>query len=258
MKYAINLNAVLPVRNAASEKSEMVTQLLFGETMEITGVEKNFFKIINRTDGYEGWVSSNIPVYISEEDYKALENQAFKICVPVAEVFSLMDRSIYRLPAGSLLPFFNPENNKFGIGNMVFQVHPSFVTYLPEGNPEGIVPVALHFKNSPYLWGGKTVFGIDCSGFTQTVFSICGIALPRDAGEQVLNGISVSFENLISGDLLFFEKDGKICHVAIYCANGQVIHASGKVKINDVDKQGILSDDKSSYTHFLSAIKRYT
>ncbi|GAB6011405.1 C40 family peptidase [Viscerimonas tarda] len=256
MKYAINLNSVLPLRKTAAETSEMVTQLLFGEFCEVFEAEGSFVNITNYADGYQGWADKKMLTEITGDVYLALQNQpVFRTCVPVAEVFSLTDKTIYRLSAGSRISNFNPDTNKFGVGEKVFQIHPSFVSYLPESSKAGIVPIALQFLNTPYLWGGKTVFGIDCSGFVQVVFSLNGISLPRDASQQAKEGEPVDFENAEAGDLLFFEKNGKIIHVGIYLGKGQIIHASGKVKINTVDNQGILSDEGLGYTHTLAGVR---
>lgn len=258
MEYAINLNAVLPVRALSSETSEMITQLLFGEFFEVYETENSFARIKNHFDEYSGWVDKKMVTIISEDNYLSLKNQPlFRICVPIADIFSLTDKTIYRLSAGSVLPFYNPDSSCFGIEDAQFQIHPSYVTYLPESNIDGVVPMALHFLNTPYLWGGKNILGIDCSGFVQVVFSLNGISLPRDARIQVNEGKSISFEDIQSGDLMFFEKEGKITHVGIYIGNNKIIHASGRVKIDSVDNKGILSTDKISYTHILSEIRHF-
>ena len=258
MKYAINLNTVLPIRATPSESSEMVTQLLFGEFCEIIENRNSFVRIENYADGYCGWADKKMLTIVTDTDYLSLQNQPkFKTYMPIAEVFSLSDKSIHRLSAGSSLPNYNPDTSKFGINGYEFHIHPSFVSYLPESSTNEIVPIALHFRNAPYLWGGKNIFGIDCSGFVQVVFSLCGISLPRDANQQVQVGESISFENANTGDLLFFEKNKRITHVGIYMGNNQIIHASGKVKISMIDNLGILSEGKSEYTHILSEVRRF-
>ena len=258
MKYGINLNSILPVRAEASEKSEMVTQLLFGEYSEVIEQSESFVKIKNQTDNYVGWVDQKMLTNISESDYLALTEQAiFKTCVPIADVFCMTEKSIYRLSAGSLLPFYNHENSSFVISDKTFQIHPSFVTYLPESSKDNIIASAMLFLNTPYLWGGKNIFGIDCSGLTQTVFAMCGFSLTRDASTQAREGSKIdSLEQAQPTDLLFFEKNGKITHVGIYLGDNKIIHASGKVKIEKVDKQGISSDMLNKYTHTLSSIRR--
>jgi hypothetical protein len=259
MPSAINLNAVLPVRKEPSETAEMVSQLLFGECAEVLDERNSFVHIRNCTDSYSGWADKKMLTGLAEADCRMLQQSPlFMLCVPVADVFSLSDKTVYRLPAGSRLPDYDPETGKFGVEDRRFQAHPSLVSYLPASgsNNDGIIPVAIQFLNAPYLWGGKTVMGIDCSGLVQLVFSLCGFFLPRDASQQAEKGVPVTFENADAGDLLFFEKNGKIVHTGIYMGNGKIIHASGKVKISKVDKRGVLSDDEASYTHILAEARR--
>ena len=258
MQYAINLNTVLPVRAEASEKSEMVTQLLFGEYCQVLNEKDSFLEIKNAADNYTGWADKKILSEISEQEYFALSEQPqFRVCVPVADVFCMTDKSIYKLSAGSPLPFYNLETSSFAIANKTFQIHPSFITYLPEGDKQHIVPSAMLFLNSPYLWGGKNIFGIDCSGLAQTVFAMCGYNIPRDAGLQILEGTEINtIEEAIATDLFFFGKEGKTTHVGIYLGEGRIIHSSGKVRIDKIDSNGIFNEEINKYTHTLTAIKR--
>lgn len=258
MKYAIYLNTALPVRSETSETSEMVTQLLFGDTCEIIETAGAFIKIKNHGDAYQGWVDTKSLTEIDEETYhKVINHPVFRTCVPIADIFCMTDKTVYHLSAGSLLPLYNPEKSGFEIGGKVFQVHPTFATYLPESNKDNITAAAMLFQNTPYLWGGKNIMGIDCSGFVQTVYAMNGFMLPRDASMQVLDGITIhSLEEAQPTDLLFFEKEGRITHVGIYLGDHKIMHASGKVKIEKVDQQGIYSEELSKYTHTLSTIKR--
>ncbi|WP_163318125.1 C40 family peptidase [Dysgonomonas sp. 520] len=258
MKYVVNLNSVTPVRSAPQEQAEMVTQLLFGETCEVEGDSESFVKIKNSIDSYTGWVDAKMLTEIDEEIYtKLLSHPTFMTCVPIADAFCMTDKSIYHLSAGSRLPFYNPENSSFDIAGKTFQIHPSFVTYLPHSSKDNIIATAMLFLNSPYMWGGKNVFGIDCSGLVQTVFAMNGFSLTRDAGTQVKEGeIISSLAEAQPTDLLFFEKDEKTTHVGIYLGDGKIIHASGKVKIEPVDNKGIMNDETSAYSHILSAIRR--
>lgn len=257
-KYAIYLNTVLPVRAEASEASEMVTQLLFGETCEILEKAETFSKIRNTDDRYEGWVDSKMLTEIDENTYQQINDApVFRTCVPVADTFCLTDKSVYHLSAGSRLPLFDVNSNCCDIAGMRFQIHPSFITYLPESNKDNIISSATLFLNTPYLWGGKHILGIDCSGFTQIVYTLNGYNIPRDASMQVTIGNTIdSIEDASIGDLLFFEKSGKITHVGIYMGEERIIHASGKVRIDKVDKKGIFNTDLNDYTHTLATIKR--
>ncbi|MDR1808865.1 MAG: C40 family peptidase [Prevotella sp.] len=256
--YSINLNAVLPLRKEASETSEMVSQLLFGECCEVLDAQDSFVYITNCTDGYSGWADTKMLTEITADDYRSLQNAPpFMVHTPVAEVLSLSEQTVYRLPAGSRLPDYDPDTGIFGVGEKRFRAHQGLIDRLKRsGNTDGVAPLALQFLNVPYLWGGKTIMGIDCSGLVQLVFSLCGIFLPRDASQQARTGVPVIYEDACAGDLLFFEKNGKIVHVGIYMGDRQILHTSGKVKMSKVDKQGILSDDESVYTHFLAGVRR--
>lgn len=258
MQYSINLNSVIPVRAEASERAEMVTQLLFGESCEVLDEKDSFVKIKNTTDNYTGWVSKKMLTKISPEDFEGLKTQnQFRVCVPIADVFCMTDKTIYRLSAGSLLPFYNHETSSFTIADKTFQIHPTFVTYLPEGNKEQLVASAMLFLNTPYLWGGKNMFGIDCSGFVQTVHAMCGYTIPRDASVQEKEGITIPvLEEAIATDLMFFGTNDRVTHTGIYLGNGKIIHSSGKVRIDKVDEKGIFNEDTGLYTHSLTSIKR--
>ncbi|MDU1906619.1 MAG: C40 family peptidase [Dysgonomonas sp.] len=258
MIYAIFLNTTLPVRAEASEKSEMVTQLLFGEFCRIIEEKDSFVKIENYTDKYIGWADKKMLHPITEDIYNELSCSAiFRTNMPIADAFCMTDKSIYHLSAGSLLPFYDHEKSSFEIAGKTFQIHPSFVTYIPLQSKENIIPTCMLFQNSPYLWGGKTIFGIDCSGFVQTVFALNGYALPRDASVQAHQGEIIStLQQAQPGDLFFFRKNENITHVGIYLGEDKIIHASGKVRIDKIDEKGIFNEETREYSHDLASIKR--
>jgi gamma-D-glutamyl-L-lysine dipeptidyl-peptidase len=112
--------------------------------------------------------------------------------------------------------------------------------------------------NSPYLWGGKTPFGIDCSGFTQMAYKLAGIKLRRDAWQQAEQGHTINLlEETEPGDLAFFDNDeGNIVHVGIILRDHKIIHAAGKVRIDSIDHYGINNKELKKYTHKLRLIKR--
>ena len=122
-----------------------------------------------------------------------------------------------------------------------------------------LVKTAFMYLNAPYLWGGKTPFGIDCSGFTQMVYKLNGYSLLRDASQQATQGEALSFiEESEAGDLAFFDNDeGVITHVGIIMEDNYIIHSSGKVRIDRLDHLGIFNPDTQRHTHKLRVIKKY-
>jgi cell wall-associated NlpC family hydrolase len=163
----------------------------------------------------------------------------------------------YYLPAGSVLN--KQKKGYFVLNSKKIDLQSYYLEDLYGLNSQHLVYIAKQFLNAPYLWGGKTIFGIDCSGFVQLSFFICGMQLPRDASHQLIFGVQVDFlTDAKTGDLAFFENSqGLITHVGILINNHQIIHASGCVKIENIDAYGIISSFSGEYTHTLSVIKRY-
>jgi len=248
---------LVPLRESNSEISEMYTQLLFGELVEVKEINERWIFVRNHTDDYTGWVDRKmIRVLSADEEKELLSAKMYCVTVP----FLLCDKTISEekmfLPGGSLLPAL--KNGRSEIGNEIYQISIPFNTRLKEILSEQIVNYALQYMNAPYLWGGKSIMGIDCSGLVQVVYAMCNIRLPRDASQQVESGRVIDFLfEAEAGDLAFFENaEGKIVHVGILLNIHQVIHASGWVKIETIDSQGIISSQNGEYTHTLRVIKR--
>jgi hypothetical protein len=172
---------------------------------------------------------------------------------PFVKIVKEPDSSVQILTAGSRVAFNGEDRNAFNIGPYEYY----WQGKLPSRRAE-IEDTALAFLNTPYLWGGRSFFGIDCSGLVQVVFKVAGISLPRNATQQIENGTRVQFvEEAAIGDLAFFDNDnGEVTHVGICLHKGRILHASGSVRIDTLDHQGIYNHEKRCYTHHLKVIKR--
>jgi hypothetical protein len=243
MKGICNL-AVIPLRKSPDSTSEIVSQLLFGDTFNIHQIENGWVSIKTLNDNYSG--------YISDKQYAAFDgttdNWIVNTSYPFLEAQTHEGKLL--LPAGCLLP--NQPKTIIGQQEITIEKLPAAkqITQLAE--------TALQYLNAPYLWGGKTAFGIDCSGFMQMVFKQCGVQLPRDAYQQAELGETLNFVNESKcGDLAFFDNEnGKITHVGMMLDNEKIIHASGKVRIDLLDHHGILNVQEKKYSHKLRIIKR--
>jgi len=254
--YAICLLSSVPIRETMSHRSEMVSQLLFGELCLIEDQHQDWYKIRVQFDNYEGWVKKEQLRLINEKTYNQILNQPVKTYVNAPIAFVRSENGEIPVLLGSSLPFF--ENGKFQIEDKIWIFDGDEDYQCFRQTPERIGFWALKYIKSPYLWGGRSPFGIDCSGLVQNVFKMCGYSLPRDSAQQAEKGQVV---NLITeakpGDLLFFDNaEGQITHVGILVGNHQIIHASGEVRIDKIDHQGIFNEDLGVYTHQLRVIKR--
>ena len=256
MNYAICLLSSVPIRETISHRSEMVSQLLFGELCTIVDQYQEWYKIRMQFDNYEGWVCKKQLHLIDEKLYNKIANQAVKTYVNAPSAFVRSKDAEIPVVLGSSLPFF--EDGKFQIGDEVWTLEGDNDYQCSKQTPERVGFWALKYMKTPYLWGGRSPFGIDCSGLVQNVFRMCGYALPRDSAQQAEKGQVV---NLISeikpGDLMFFDNaEGQITHVGIFVENNRIIHACGEVRMDKVDQQGIFNADLGCYTHQLRVIKR--
>jgi len=243
--------SMIPLRESPSDTSEMLSQLLFGDVFEI--LEKtsaNWIKIKNAYDSYEGYMDPKQGMIISQKDFEEYQNIKFvnKETTPLLGSFG----SISIPPGCSLIP------TPFKVGGWDFEGSAKASPYTL-GTRDEILKLAKQYLNVPYLWGGKTPFGIDCSGFTQSVYKMAGIKLWRDASQQATQGETLSFlEEGQIGDLAFFDnEEGHIMHVGILISSNEIIHASGRVRIDKIDHAGIFNSETGSYTHNLRLIKQY-
>ncbi len=254
MKFGVCILNAIPLRKEACEKSEMVSQILFGETFRIIDSNTYFFKIIMDYDNYEGWISKNQAKIIDEKYYLHL-NQSEKIFTnEIVNYLTEQNNSLIPISIGASLPLL--KENNFTINNKQFFFEGDNKTGV--FNKNEIVKTAYLYLNAPYLWGGKTPFGIDCSGFTQMVYKINGHFLSRDANQQAKQGEVLSFiEESEPGDLAFFDDhEGNITHVGLVLNNNHIIHCFGKVRIDRLDQSGIYNVDTKRHTHKLRLIKQ--
>jgi cell wall-associated NlpC family hydrolase len=244
--------AIVPVRSEPSDRSEIVTQLLFGEHIEILERQNQWARIKIQFDDYEGWVDSKQYQVISEANYNQLSKEAIILNADLIDYITAPENLLLPIPLGASLTFLN--NSEINTSNFDFEG-----TKTSGVKPKSaLINTAFMYLNAPYLWGGKTPFGIDCSGFTQMVYKLNGYKIHRDASQQALDGEPLSFiEESEAGDLAFFDnEEGNIIHVGIIMDNNYIIHASGKVRIDRLDHLGIYNPELNKHTHKLRVIKK--
>lgn len=244
--------AIIPLRFEPSDRSEIVSQVLFGEHFEILEQSKQWFRIRLQYDDYEGWIDSKQSQLISEISFNQLSEDAIILNADLIEYISDPNNILIPIPLGSSLSFIN--HSEINITNFNFEG--TRVSGIK--SKDNLINTAFLYLNAPYLWGGKTPFGIDCSGFTQMVYKLNGYKLLRDASQQALQGEALSFiEESEPGDLAFFDnEEGRIIHVGIIMENNYIIHASGKVRIDRLDHLGIYNAETNKHTHKLRVIKK--
>jgi gamma-D-glutamyl-L-lysine dipeptidyl-peptidase len=244
--------AIIPLRLEPSDKSEIVSQVLFGEHFEIIEQLKQWSKIKMQFDDYEGWVDSKQFQIISETNFKQLSEEVIILNGDLVEYITDHNNLLIPIPLGASISFLN--NSEINTSNYNFEG-----TKISGVKPKSeLIRTAFMYLNAPYLWGGKNPFGIDCSGFTQMVYKLNGYKLLRDASQQAKQGEALSFiEESEPGDLAFFDNDeGNIIHVGIIMEDNYIIHASGKVRIDRLDHLGIYNAETNKHTHKLRVIKK--
>jgi cell wall-associated NlpC family hydrolase len=257
MQYGICLLSVVPCRKEPNNTSEMVTQLLFGEYYSVAEITENWIKILTAYDNYECWINIKQHRKISESVFNQLQKESPIYSAEFIHVLkNNQNQSNFPISIGSRLPFL--KDKKISLDNLEYSFEGKTSKGSEKNSAEQIISTATLFLNAPYLWGGKSPLGIDCSGFTQTVYKLNGYKLPRDANQQVELGDPLNFvEEAEAGDLAFFDnEEGKIVHVGILLDNERIIHASGSVRIDRFDHYGIHNTDTKKYSHTLRVIKR--
>ncbi|MEM9679840.1 MAG: C40 family peptidase [Bacteroidota bacterium] len=247
MQYGICNLGIVPLRLDPGDTSEMVSQVLYGEYFKVLEQRKKWSKIRLAYDSYEGWIDNKQYLEIDKAQFDHLAELDINLSKDLIEYVSDTSKHLYPIPLGSNLNAVNLLGHTFE-GNSTSKQHPK----------TEIINTVFLYLNAPYLWGGKTPFGIDCSGFTQMAYKLNGYHLLRDASQQATQGEALSFiEESEPGDLAFFDNsEGDIIHVGIIMKDNYIIHAHGKVRIDRLDHSGIYNVDTNTHTHKLRVIKK--
>ena len=274
-EWVVNRCTVTPVRMEPSEGSEQLTQLLFGEVCQVLERLPRWTKIRSTVDGQTGWVDFKMVTSIGDEATGDEAKGIGVVAVPIAAATDMETGEELMLTLGTRLP--NYAHGTFEILGKKYLINPACVSHLEdalqaighpagyrlEGKGEEVCTIAQTLLNAPYLWGGKNAMGIDCSGFTQVVYSVFGVNLLRNAREQITQGTPVaSLAEAQAGDLAFFDHADRdpqatnISHVGLLLDKQTIIHCSGCVHVDYIDDMGIHLPD-GELTHHLVQIKRY-
>ncbi|WP_343672974.1 C40 family peptidase [Chitinophaga sp.] len=252
MPYAITVVPVMPLRAEPAHRSEMISQALWGECVTITvHGQDGWVRVKCQYDDYEGWATVNHLEIIEEDLFNAPYTHYTANWVNTVK----MNGQPMQVPLGCLVKATDGAVTVWGKWQVQFEE----TLKTPFLDETGLRARAFQFLNTAYLWGGKSVYGVDCSGFTQTVFKTLGISLMRDAYQQATQGTVVDFlQEVKLGDLAFFDNEaGRITHVGILLNDHEIIHSSGKVRVDPIDNQGIINAETGVRTHNLRIIKRY-
>lgn len=249
--------AITPMRAEPSSKSEMVSQLLFGEMFQLHEIDNEWWFIKSLHDNYMGWADKRQLMPLTDKAFEKLSGVKPLYTSDIVQLIYNQNLKRYiPIVFGSTIPYLNDS---------IFYIDEMKYTYEGDVFPgsgatvQSVVDAAQIYLNAPYLWGGRSPFGIDCSGFIQMVFKTNGVLLPRDAHQQAQQGETVNFiSDARPGDVVFFDNnEGVIIHTGLIIGKNKIMHASAAVRIDVVDHYGIYNYDENKYTHKLRLIKRF-
>jgi hypothetical protein len=248
--------SLIPCRKEPSDRSEMLTQLFFGEHFTILEATEKWSRIRPAFDGYECWIDNKqfLPIHINL--YNQLTNTPVHYTAELVHFLRASDGSALPILLGSTLPAY--ANNYCTIEEQKWKYEGQFSLSDISVERSRLIETAMLYLGAPYLWGGRSPFGIDCSGFTQMVFKLNGKKIFRDAWQQAEQGQLLSFpEEAEPGDLAFFDNtEGRIIHTGMILSSNRIIHASGQVRIDRFDHQGIFNSETGRYSHNLRMLRK--
>ena len=244
-KFGVCELSVVPVRKSPVSKSEMVTQLLYGEIFTIINFEEKWSEIFNTHDNYTGWINNTQIRFIERSTYKSLKKNKAIYSLDINGSVTNKKGIKFSIPMGSVVSFCL-------LLNTIFHGKKGILT------KSKIIKAAKLFLESPYLWGGRITSGIDCSGFSQLIYRICGLEIDRDARQQALQGKKIDSSKINPGNLAFFGNSIKeITHVGIMLNKNEIIHAFGKIRIDIVNNEGIINLESKKLTHKIVQFREY-
>ena len=235
------------MRSNNFHESELVSQLLYGDCFKILSSKNEWLQIKTLNDSYIGWINNKQVNEISKINAEKITFDDKIFSIRLIDYIETDENKLSSIVLGSNIGACKYLGHKYdGPKTKKTKTKPN------------LTKVASMYLNSPYLWGGKTPFGIDCSGLTQMIYRINGYKIPRDASQQSEFGETLSFiEESEPGDLAFFDdKEGKIIHVGMLLENNYILHAHGNVRIDRIDQTGIFNQEKQKHSHKLRIIKK--
>ncbi|GAB3005361.1 C40 family peptidase [Niabella terrae] len=254
MDYAIVTVPAAPMRKKPNHRQEMSNQLLFGEKLRVLREKKdNWVKVESLYDAYQGWVTRHLITAV-DEDMALREDQ--HLAPEFLNMIEFLGLPMH-IPKGSTLYYYDhqaPASRAYSYHYTGPGLHPQTIV----DKRLSLIREAHLWLNAPYQWGGKTILGVDCSGFSQTIYKLSGIPIARDARLQAAQGSEVpDLGAALPGDLAFFDDKDEIVHVGILLSPAQIIHAAGKVRIDPIDATGIIHAESGQRTHRLKLIRRF-